>query len=474
MRTSLPRTGLTLRAQLLLLVGAPLLLLLIVETAVSYRIGMHTADLVFDRWLLHSAYSLSLELRHSDGKVQFVADSTKVFERDEFDGVHFRIDSAEGKELIAGTPSLKATAEARDLANPVFADVIIDGTLNRAVSVLAFHKGGIEAIVTVAETLDKRRAMTSDLLFEVLLSKGLFFAAVMLVIGAAFDRGLRPLVHLSTELAHRSPQDLTPIEVGRVPSDLRGLVESTNLLLSRIDSAISSREQFIGNIAHQIRTPLAGMKLQAQLAQRDDDVKDVQEALSKISHAADQISHVNSQLMKLARAESASSRGLRRAPIDLVAVARSACEALGERAREHDITLELQVPDHAVRIAGAPHLLSEMMSNLIENGIVYGRKRGRVWIRIEEETDAVTLVIEDDGPGIDRRHWPRIFERFFRPVPSLGEGCGLGLSIVREIALAHDASVLLEERQGGGARFLVRFDVTHPAHTHDDSDAPGA
>lgn len=454
------KTALNLRTQLLLLVGGPLLALLLVETIVSYRITMHTADLVFDRWLLDSAYSLAQELRYSDGHVRFVADSTALqgFEWDEFDRVYFSVVNADGG-LIAGSALPQSKVSTSDVVGPMFTDTVIEGRRTRGVSVLALPGSGHEVIVTVAETLNKRHAMTSDLLFEVLLSKGLLFVAVLTIAGAAFVRGLRPLVLLSRALAQRSPHDLTPIEVGRIPSELRGVVESTNSLLSRIDAAISSREQFIGNIAHQIRTPLAGMKLQAQLAERVDDINEVRTALAKISLAADRLSHVNSQLMKLARAEAASGRGPRREQVDLTKIVHECCDSMNERAAERGIELEIKSPEEPVMIGGEVHLLAEMVGNLIHNAIVYGREGGHVRAVLSDTPNEATLIIDDDGPGIDREHWPRIFERFFRPMHSSGEGCGLGLSIVREIALAHDASVELEERpEGSGTRFVIRFE----------------
>ncbi|MDY6981911.1 MAG: sensor histidine kinase, partial [Pseudomonadota bacterium] len=118
------------------------------------------------------------------------------------------------------------------------------------------------------------------------------------------------------------------------------------------------------------------------------------------------------------------------------------------------------VPDTPVEIPGERTLLTEMVRNLIENAILYGRRGGSVWISVMAGAapGSVTLVVEDDGPGIAREHWPYIFDRFFRPTGSTGEGCGLGLSIVREIALAHGATVRLEEGAAGtGARFVVNF-----------------
>jgi two-component system sensor histidine kinase TctE len=461
--------ALSLRAQLLLLVGGPLFVLLLIEMIVSYRIGIHTANLVFDRWLLEHGHSLAQEVRHLQGNSGLIAQSAviEVFEWDDLDSVYYRVDDSAG-EFVAGTQLIQATAEVAKLrAAPVFADGHVEDVPTRLVSVLAMPGGGDQVVVTVAETLNKRKAMTSELLFEVLVTKCVLFMAVLLIIGVAFDRGLGPLVLLSRELAQRSPQDLAPIEFGRLPGEVRPIVENTNQLLARLDSAISSREQFIGNIAHQIRTPLAGMKLQAQLAERENDPAAIKEALQHISHTADHISHVNSQLMRLARAEAAFGRGVRAVNVDLGSIVRKCCKELAARAGEHRVQLVPQVPDEPVDVPGELTLLSEMVSNLIENAIVYGRPDGHVWIRLSRTAGAVTLAIEDDGPGIPREHWPRIFERFFRPAHSSGEGCGLGLSIVREIALAHGATVDLEERpEGSGVRFVVRFDPSRRGAAH--------
>lgn len=225
-------------------------------------------------------------------------------------------------------------------------------------------------------------------------------------------------------------------------------------------SSRSAREQFIGNIAHQIRTPLAGIKLQAQLASDEPDLAAMQGAMQKIARAADSMTHVNSQLMKLARAEAASGRGLRREPVDLAAVARHCCVALDALANEKHITLSLQAPDSLDGVEGERTLLTEMMSNLIENAIIYMQESGHVWASVVPTQNGIEFSVEDDGPGIDEAHWPQLFERFFRSAPEVGEGCGLGLAIVREIAMAHGASVELEAgRDNRGARFCVRFAV---------------
>jgi len=448
-----------LRSQLLLFIGGPLLLVVLVETTVFYRIGVHTANLVFDRWLLDSAHLLEEEIREDEQGVRFIADeyAVSLFDGDESDTVYFQI-ATPAREVIAGSPELVVTVDPTLLQDgPVYTDAELGGEPVRVVSILGLADSH-QVLISVAETLNKRNNMGGELLFEVLVSKTVLLLAVLLIISTAFDRGLRPLHMLGRELAQRSSQDLTPIEAGRVPAELRGLVENTNKLLGRIETAINAREQFIGNIAHQIRTPLAGMKLQAQLAQDATDPAFVRDALHSIVTATDHMAHVNNQLLKLARAEAAFGRGLRRADIDLVVVVRSCCAEFAARALRNGIQLVPQVPQQPVMVVGGLTLLCEMVGNLVDNAIAYGVPGGHVWIRVAEVGGYLQLVVEDDGPGIPREHWPRIFDRFFRPSHTGGNGCGLGLSIVREIALAHGTEVQLEEREeGAGAKFVVRF-----------------
>jgi two-component system sensor histidine kinase TctE len=452
-------SSLSLRTQLLLLVGGPFLLLMFVESAVSYLISMHSTKLLFDRWLLNSVHSLSSELRVEDGSLHFTTDRSflEVFEWDELDEVYFRVATDAG-EVIAGTPDIPAPEASDFSGSPIFRDLRIDGRNARSVSLLNQTEDGRDVIVTVAETLIRRQAMTGELLRDVLISKALLLIAVMLLISTAFDRGLSPLIRLSRELGQRSSSDLTLIDVGKVPSEVRGLVENSNQLLARIDAAISAREQFIGNIAHQIRTPLAGMKLHAQLAQDETDPARIRASLARISTTADHLAHVNSQLMKLAHAEAAYGRGLRHERVDLREVISHCCAEHAPLAHERGVTLNQRLPETRVVVEGEYTLLAEMVGNLVENAVRYGGNGGQVWVELYREGDAIQLVVEDDGPGIPQSDWPRIFERFFRPVGSTGDGCGLGLAIVQEIALAHGAEAYLEgRREGSGARFGVRF-----------------
>ncbi len=379
------RMPLSLRSQQLLIVGAPLLLLLLIESIVSYRIGTHITNQVLDRWLLDSLYTLLEEVRHEDGEIMAIPDETsiEVFQWDAVDEIHYQVTSLSGS-VLAGNPSLQQAAPAELLGEgPVFRDALLDTTRVRTVSILGLQQSPDPVIVTVAETLNKRQALTTELLLEVLLSKAVLIVAVLGIINVALERGLRPLFRISQELSQRSPQDLTPIEVGRLPEELRALIGNTNRLLSRIDGAIGSRELFIGNIAHQIRTPLAGMKLQAQLAlDEPENVPEIHLALDRIVQAADRMAHVNSQLMKLARAEAACGRGLRNEQVDLQALIRNCCAELAWRAHAKHITVMISVPEQPVLVPGEMTLLAEMVTNLVDNAIIYGREQGHVWITL--------------------------------------------------------------------------------------------
>lgn len=450
---------LSLRAQLTLLLGLPLIGLLFIDTVASYLIEVRITNALFDRWLLDSAKSLAQEVRRQDGELDFPGDQAvlDVFGWDEEDDVYLQVSTRSGR-LIAGSPLIDALPLFEKLRHgPLYVDHEVDGRPVRSVSVLRYADSPDEVVITVGETTNKRREMNADILRGVVISKGVLVAVVLVAVLVAVVRGLRPLSRLMREIGARSPRDLSPIAVGSVPLEVRGLVDNTNELLLRIERAIGAREQFIGNMAHQTRTPLAGIKLDAELALRDDDISRVRRSLTQIVHAADHMTHVNSQLLKLARAEVAHGRGPHRGHADFSAIVDSACRELRPRAESRHITLTWNLPATRVEFDGEYGLLVEMVKNLVDNGIVHGRAGGHVWVRLEDSAARVELVVEDDGPGIGRHHWPRIYDRFYRPPESPGEGCGLGLPIVREIALAHDAELELADRPGGGTRFVVRF-----------------
>lgn len=457
-------TAYKLKTVLLLLVGGPLFFLLLIEMLVSYGIGLHVTNQVFDRWLLDSAYSLAQEIRRDDSdRLVFYADEAaiEVFEWDELDEVYFRVSTLDG-QLLGGRsqPWIKPDIT-RLRQGPVFSSMELGGEWVRTVTVLAnADVPNDSAIVSVAETLHKRIPSARTLMVEVLFSKLALFIVALLVVSFALSRGIHPLVKLSQELASRSSRDLTPIDTPPAPQEFRTLVDNTNRLLARLDTAFNTREQFIGNIAHQLKTPLAGIKLQAQLALRDRDINSIHQSLERICQTTDAMSHLNSQLLKLARAEAASGRGLRKAPVQLQDVLDEVVGSLQALAVTRDVAVHREYAGASFEVLGETMLLRELAWNLVENAILYGQPGGNVWVTLAQDKSEIVLTVKDDGEGIPREHWPQIFDRFFRPRLE-GEGCGLGLAIVREIALAHRATVALEASPDtSGACFVVRFPLS--------------
>lgn len=456
------KTRYGLRTQLLMLVGISLFFLFLIEMLVSYAIGLHVTNQVFDRWLLDSAYSLAQEVRRDNGRLKFYADKAaiEVFEWDELDQVYFRVATPDG-QVLGGQAEPWVTADIATLKKgPVFSNVELDGDWARSVTVLANPSSPDgAAIVSVAETVHKRSPLARTLMVEVLFSKITLFIVALVLIAIALTQGIRPLRRLSQELANRSPRDLTAIETPPAPHEVHTLVDNTNRLLQRLDTAFTSREQFIGNISHQLKTPLAGIKLQAQLALRNNDIVAVHEALQRICQTTDAMSHVNNQLLKLARAEAASGRGLRNDAVVLNSVVQEVVEELKYLAQERKVQVIPRVAAAEYEVLGEYTLLRELVWNLVENAILYVGQGGSVWVELSQDgvSKEIVLTVKDNGAGIPREHWPQIFERFFRPL-NIGEGCGLGLAIVREIALAHSAEVSLEEAPDtSGACFVTRF-----------------
>lgn len=454
-----------LRSLLLLLVGGPLFVLLLIEMLVTFGIGLHVTNQVFDRWLLDSAYSLAQEVRRENDSLVFYADEAaiEVFEWDELDEVYYRISTLDGR-VLGGRSEAWVNPDFTELKQgPVFTNVKMGGEWVRSVTVLANPDSPRDsALVSVAETLHKRIPLSRTLMFEVVLSKAAMIVVALLVVAFALSRGIRPLVRLSQELASRSPRDLTPVSAPSAPKEVRTVIDNTNRLLERLDNAFSAREQFIGNISHQLKTPLAGIKLQAQLALREENIDAAHQALERICQTTDAMTHLNIQLLKLARAEAASGRGLRNEPVALDNVVREAAESLRELARDRKVQVHQNFSGESLdtfKVSGEYFLLRELVWNLMENAILYVPEGGNVWVELTRETNSARLAVKDDGLGIPREHWPQIFERFFRSKIT-GEGCGLGLAIVKEIAFAHGATVELQEAPGTtGACFVCTFPV---------------
>jgi two-component system sensor histidine kinase TctE len=450
----------SLRAQLLLRLTLPLMAVVVLDAAVSYWVALHYTDLAYDRWLQDSAKSLAQEVKAQKDRVTFDLPpiAAEVFRWDAIDKTFFKVESR-AAGFMAGDRGLPSPAiDALDKEQAYFSDGEIQGNRVRVVSVLiAPTASADEVLVSVAETLNKRRGMMNEILLAVLLPQLLLVFVTGLHIWRGVDQGLAPLRDITRLIARRSARELTPIPDSGVPLEVRSLTHTINALLRSLASALSAQRRFIENAAHQLRTPLAGLKLQAERALRADDLEAMRPALAHIKNAADRVAHLSAQLLTLARSESSlqGEREFRR--VDLGALARECCMDWAPKALERGMELGFEAPDETLSVMGDETLLREAIGNLLDNAVRYGGEGGQIAVKLIA-LPGPTLIVEDDGPGIRNGEADKAFERFYRIPGSPGEGCGLGLAIVKEIAELHQAQARIGAgRCGRGARVELAF-----------------
>jgi two-component system sensor histidine kinase TctE len=234
---------------------------------------------------------------------------------------------------------------------------------------------------------------------------------------------------------------LSPIDSRQVPEEISPLVGSLNDMLARLAHTIDAQKRFIADAAHQMKTPLAGMRMQSELALRQVDPGEIHRSLEQLAKSSESATRLVNQLLALARAENQPHAGLALEPLELAALARSVVQDWVQASFSHEIDLGYEDPDGPVEILGDGMMLRELLSNLIDNALRYTPPGGSVTVRVRSDAGQALLEVEDTGPGIAPGERPRVFERFYRILGSSASGSGLGLAIVREIARQHGADI---------------------------------
>jgi two-component system sensor histidine kinase TctE len=333
--------------------------------------------------------------------------------------------------------------------------------------------GAKPALVQVGETLEKRSVLATEIIKGVMLPQFVILPLAVLLVWLALARGIRPLNKLEERIRLRKPDDLSPLDESAVPQEVAPLVASINDLLTRLKESIATQKRFLADAAHQLKTPLAGLRMQADLAQRADSSADeLKQSLKLIGRASIRATHTVNQLLSLARAESGSTH-IARSACDLVSLVSDVIQDSLPRAMDKHIDLgyEGAEPGSAgLRVMGNPTLLKEMVRNLVDNAINYTPSTednpGVITVRLlaDKFGKVVVLQVEDSGPGIPESERDLVFQPFYRALGTEADGSGLGLPIVMEIADQHAAVVTLEDATPGkamlGARFTVRFSNT--------------
>jgi two-component system sensor histidine kinase TctE len=431
---------------------APLLLLWPMSIAITYLVAKSIANQPFDHALEDNVTVLAQQVREVDGHLlpRLSGSARDILRADDIDSVYFQISGPQG-EVIDGDRDLPAPPAAPEPDNyragsVVFRNANLHGTPVR----VAYSYVNLEedqqreprlALVQVAETLEKRAKLANEIIKGVILPQFIILPIVLALVWFALSRGLLPLAELQERIRARRSDDLSPIPPRQVPEEITPLVSSLNEMLERLKLSIDMQKRFIADAAHQMKTPLAGMRMQSELALRQTDQGEIHRSLEQLAKSSEAATRLVNQLLALARAENQPQAGAALAPLELGELARATVQDWVQASFNDGIDLGFEEPPVPVAIDGNPLMLREMLSNLIDNALRYTPRGGAVTVRVRSATGHAILEVEDNGPGIPAAERAHVFERFYRILDSNAEGSGLGLAIVREIAQQHGAEV---------------------------------
>ncbi len=322
--------------------------------------------------------------------------------------------------------------------------------------VYAMEGNGGEMVIQVAECLDERESaigvVSAYFLAFLLLPISLIFALTWWML----RRSLRSIDASAAQLSARSPIDLTPVVAENPPLELQPMISSINALFERINRTLSLERGFTAVAAHELRTPLAGLRAQAQIAATASSPEELAQALAMVMSGVDRASHLLDQLLDLARMESAATEAERhRKSVDVARLYETVLGDLGNLVDRRGLKLEVDFMEPRIVAMELGMLL--LLRNLLGNAIRYTPAGGRVLVSTHREGAEIALTVDDSGPGIPAGSRHRVFERFERLDARGGDGVGLGMSIVQSVVVAHQAIIRLLESPLGGLRVQVRF-----------------
>ncbi len=454
----------------------PLLLLWPISMALTWLVAQNIAGKPFDRALEYNVQALAKLLVVKNNQVQFnlTAPAREILRADDTDLIYYQVMGTRG-EFLSGEHDLPAPP---DEERPNDAEVrlredLIHGEEVRVaytwitVDVKGTVPHALPVLVQVAETLEKRKTLATEIVKGTMVPQFVTLPLAVLLVWLALVRGIKPLAQLEKRIRARKPDDMSPLDETGVPEEVVPLVASINDLLSRLTVSLTTQKRFLADAAHQLKTPLAGLRMQADLAQRETDADELKKSLKHIGQASIRATHTVNQLLALARAET-TGRSLAKQQVDMVRIVSKVMADSVPRALEKKIDLGYDGPatgEQPTYLEGNPTLLGELVRNLLDNAINYTPEKGQVTLRlmVDRFSGVVVLIVEDSGPGIPESERELVFQPFYRALGTNVDGSGLGLAIVLEIVQQHGASITIEDAslpgqpQSPGTRVTARF-----------------
>lgn len=441
----------------------PLVVLWPATVVATYLAASAIADATFDRELRDMTRAVAEEVR-TTGRAALLERQLSVvsaLRNDPVEKTYVQIVTPSGRILLGDDMGpLAPDLDAVEAPLVLIRDGIIRGETVRIGWSWIPEDGASEMLlVQVGDPISRRRGLVGNVTALVMAMVTLLVPIMVALVWFGLWRGLRPLRALRERIEARSAQDLSPIPPEDAPAELAPLMTSLNLQLDRVRGHLESQRRFVADAAHQLRTPLAGLKAQADAALRGGTLDEARARLERIEESADRLSRLVAQLLSLARADDARARSTPLEAVDLDALLRDVCESAAESAMARQVELGFDPSGAPATVEGAPLLLRELFANLVDNAIRYTPEGGEVSVRVEAQPTPC-VWIEDSGIGIPQAERERVFERFHRVLGTGASGSGLGLPIVRTIAELHGAEVeILDRESGRGTVFRVGFRV---------------
>lgn len=472
---------------------APLLVLWPLSIAITWLVAKSIANQPFDQALEQHLLRLSQQIEWADGAYRLPASALRAQSlADEYDLRYLQFVDSQS-QIIVGDSQLPLPNSNEDEPNTQvqfrqarYADSELRIAYRWQLLPARASQPAHYALLQVGETLHKRAKLANEMIRGVILPQFVILPLILFLVWFALARGLSPIAALQTRIRQRQPDDVSPITSQHLPEEIAPLVDSLNDMLARLEMAIAQQKRFIADAAHQMKTPLAGMRMQVELALRDaeqNNLLEVQRSLQQLAKSSGNATHLVNQLLSLARAENQTPQT--RAPdlkhpegvgtlnkwdrLDLHALAQELLQdwAMPALARNIDLGFESFLCDEkgqfrtcneAAWIHGHTILMRELINNLLDNALLYSAQpeigehacNGIVTLRIikipnPDGATQVVLELEDNGPGIAIEEREHVFQRFYRILGNQASGSGLGLAIVREIAQQHGASISVSD-----------------------------
>jgi two-component system sensor histidine kinase TctE len=451
----------------------PQLVLWLAAAFVTYNVAERYANKAIDASLTTATRALARQVKPLGNGlfIDFPKAAQDIIEADPDDRVYYMVSTPPG-QFILGNKQLPGPPPIDDpaLEEPYF----YDGVLGKGRDALAVRVSALylaygddgkpqRMLVQIARSRASREQLAGQILVDTALPLSALIALMSIIVWGGIRAGLAPLWRMRELVEGRAPNDLAPIELDAAPEEVRGLAKAINTLLAEVQESVSAQKRFISDAAHQLRTPLAGLKSQTELALNETDDPDLKARLRLVNQSAARSAHLVNQLLTLARAEPDSAAEQGKTRCDIRKLAADLCAELVPRAIAAGVDLgfgfgsgEDDNGAPPLYVMGHPLLLREALTNLIDNAIRYAGRGKVVTVGAEAQGAQAVVVVEDNGPGLADADRERVFQRFVRATYD-GNGCGLGLAIAREIVNRHAGTVALEAARPQGVRAVVRL-----------------